>query len=76
MPAETKPANQKGDYLVDYEENLSTQSGTASQSFVNSTVPSVAGSVMMADHMLLQMRKELTPDQTSRLNDLLPAPSQ
>jgi Spy/CpxP family protein refolding chaperone len=26
-------------------------------------------------HMLLQLRKELTPDQTSRLNDLLPAAS-
>ena len=27
-------------------------------------------------HMLLQMRKELTPEQTSRLNDFLPQPTQ
>ena len=45
-----------GKNLVVYEENLSTQGGTASQSMVNSVVPSVAGGVMMADHMLLQMR--------------------
>ncbi len=42
--------------LVDYEENLSTTGGTASQSFVNQVVPSVGGGVTMADHMLLQMR--------------------
>lgn len=45
-----------GKNLVVYEENLSTQSGTASQSWVNSVVPSVAGGITIADHMLLQMR--------------------
>jgi alpha-L-arabinofuranosidase len=45
-----------GKKLVTYEENISTQSGTASQDSVNMTVPSVGAGVMMADHMLLQMR--------------------
>jgi len=45
-----------GKNLVTYEENLSTQSGTASQAMVNAAVPSVAGGITIADHMLLQMR--------------------
>lgn len=45
-----------GKKLVVYEENLSTQSGSASQDTVNAVVPSIAGGVTMADHMLLQMR--------------------
>jgi alpha-L-arabinofuranosidase len=56
MYLQAQAATAAGKNLVDYEENLSTQSGTASQSYVNSTVPSVAGGVTMADHMLLQMR--------------------
>ena len=45
-----------GKKLVSYEENLGTQSGTASQDMINATIPSIAGGVTMADHMLLQMR--------------------
>ncbi len=56
MYQQAQAALSAGKNLVDYEENLSTQSGTASQSMVDSVVPSVAGGVMMADHMLLQMR--------------------
>jgi hypothetical protein len=56
MYQQAQAAATAGKNLVTYEENLSTQSGTASQSMVNSVVPSVGGGVMMADHMLLQMR--------------------
>lgn len=56
MSLQALAAKTAGKSLVVYEENLSTQSGTASQSEVNSVVPSVGGGVMMADHMLLQMR--------------------
>jgi len=45
-----------GKNLVTYEENLSTQSGTASQAMVSAVVPSIAGGITIADHMLLQMR--------------------
>jgi hypothetical protein len=45
-----------GKNLVVYEENLSTQSGSATQAMVNTVVPSVGGGIMMANHMLLQMR--------------------
>ena len=56
MYLQAQAAKTAGKTLVDYEENLSTTGGTASQSFVNQVVPSVGGGVMMADHMLLQMR--------------------
>jgi alpha-L-arabinofuranosidase len=56
MYLQAQAAKTAGKNLVVYEENLSTQSGTAAQSIVNSVVPSVGGGVMMADHMLLQMR--------------------
>ncbi len=56
MYQQAQAASAAGKNLVVYEENLSTQSGTASQSMVNSVVPSVGGGIMMADHMLLQMR--------------------
>jgi len=56
MYEQAQAASTAGKNLVVYEENLSTQSGTASQSMVNSVVPSVGGGIMMADHMLLQMR--------------------
>ena len=56
MYLQAQAAKALGKNLVDYEENLSTQGGTASQTAVNQTVPSVGGGVMMADHMLLQMR--------------------
>ena len=56
MNLQAQAASAAGKNLVVYEENLSSQSGTASQSFVNSVVPSVAGGIAMADHMLLQMR--------------------
>jgi hypothetical protein len=56
MNQQAQAAATVGTNLVTYEENLSTQSGTASQSMVSSVVPSVGGGVMMADHMLLQMR--------------------
>jgi len=45
-----------GKNLVTYEENLSTQSGTASQAMVSAAIPSIAGGITIADHMLLQMR--------------------
>ena len=45
-----------GKKLVVYEENISTQSGTASQAQINEAVPSVTAGVMMADHELLEMR--------------------
>jgi alpha-L-arabinofuranosidase len=56
MSLQAQAAQTAGKNLVVYEENISTQSGTASQSMINSVVPSVGGGVMMADHMLLQMR--------------------
>ncbi len=42
--------------LAVYEVNLSTISGTAPQSVVNSVVPSAGAGIAVADHMLLMMR--------------------
>ncbi|HEY0758916.1 MAG TPA: hypothetical protein VGD59_06640 [Acidisarcina sp.] len=49
--AAPNPAN-----LAVYEVNLSTNTGAASQSAINSTVPSVGAGLAVADHMLLMMR--------------------
>jgi alpha-L-arabinofuranosidase len=56
MVLQSQAVTAAGKKLVSYEENIGTQSGTASQSMVNAVVPSVSGGVAMADHMLLQMR--------------------
>ena len=56
MYQQAQAAKTAGKNLVVYEENLSTLSGTASQSMVNAVVPSVASGITMADHMLLIMR--------------------
>ncbi len=56
MYQQAQAAASAGKSLVSYEENLATQGGTAPQSMVSAVVPSVGGGVMMADHMLLQMR--------------------
>ncbi|WP_089835854.1 hypothetical protein [Granulicella pectinivorans] len=56
MAQQSKIVQAAGKKLVTYEENIATTSGTASQSMVNAVVPSVAGGIAMADHMLLQMR--------------------
>ncbi len=56
MYQQAQAAKTAGTNLVVYEEQLSTLSGTASQSMVNAVVPSVGGGIAVADHMLLQMR--------------------
>ena len=56
MYQQSQTVTAAGKKLVSYEENMGTTSGSATQSFVNSTIPSVSGGVAMADHMLLQMR--------------------
>ena len=56
MAQQAQAVTGAGKRLVTYEENLSTSSGTATQAMVNAVVPSVAGGITMADHMLLQMR--------------------
>ncbi|MEO6922898.1 MAG: hypothetical protein ABI142_03670, partial [Bryocella sp.] len=56
MAQQSQTVTAAGKKLVTYEENLSTQSGTASQDMVNAAVPSIAGGVAMATHMLLEMR--------------------
>jgi hypothetical protein len=56
MAEQSQTVTAAGKKLETYEENLSTLSGTASQSDVSAVVSSVGGGVAMADHMLLQMR--------------------
>jgi len=56
MAQQSQTLTGTGKKLVTYEENLSTQSGTASQAMVSAAIPSIAGGITIADHMLLQMR--------------------
>ncbi len=56
MYQQAQIAKTAGTNLVIYEEQLATTSGNATQSQINSIVPSVAGGIAVADHMLLQMR--------------------
>jgi hypothetical protein len=56
MYQQSQAAKSVGKNLVVYEENIGTLSGTASQNVVNAVIPSVAGGIAMADHMLLMMR--------------------
>jgi alpha-L-arabinofuranosidase len=44
--------------LAVYEVNLSTVAGTAPQSIINSTVPSLGAGLSIAEHMLLMMRDD------------------
>ena len=56
MYQQAQAAKTAGTNLVIYEEQLATTSGNATQSQINAVVPSVAGGIAVADHMLLQMR--------------------
>ena len=56
MYQQAQAAATAGTNLVVYEVQLSTLSGSASQSQVNAAVPSLAAGLTVADHMLLMMR--------------------
>jgi Carbohydrate binding domain len=56
MYQQAQAAKAAGKNMNVYEVQLSTLSGSASQSMVNAVVPSVAAGITVADHMLLMMR--------------------
>ena len=56
MYQQAQAAKAAGKNMNVYEVQLSTLSGSASQSMVNAVVPSVSAGITVADHMLLMMR--------------------